>query len=112
MTNEQSSRHILEETGIADLFEGRDIRFLMSRAEERRIHSHIDRMNASGDFDDDPITHDDQGIEETIGALLDRGLTESERDAGFSALLDGRLIAKRRYPWRLRVKLAWKELRG
>src|SRR4051812_26497697 len=84
--NEQSSRYIdaLAPTGLTDLLTGRSFTFMLSRAEERRIHNHIDRLNASGAFDDDPVTHDDDGIEETIGALLDRGLTESERDAGYT----------------------------
>lgn len=94
------------------MVEGRDYTFHLSEATERRFKSYIERSQLSAPDIMPPDEPYDEALKVAVGAVIDRGLAESEHEDGLIARFDGAVIGRKRYPIKLRLKLAWKELRG
>jgi hypothetical protein len=97
-----------------DNFFGREIPVLIPRATECRLKALAFR-SAQTDPDareTQEAETEDETLSIMIGACIDRGLYESERDDGiFFHGGQMKFTDPPKIPWRLRLKLAWRELR-
>lgn len=95
---------------VLDFIDGRPLTITLTKATERRVLAYIDRIN---EMDPGLIAGiGDAAIAESLDANIDHGLSESEREAGLWATMDGRLVPRAKWSWRVRLKYARKALRG
>lgn len=98
--------------GIQKMCFGREVTIDLSGAFEARLREHLKRLDPSITPPDEPY---DESVKIALEALIDRGLTESEKDVGLAATYDGMLIPRPIISFRRRLRHAsnafWREFR-
>lgn len=96
---------------VLAMVQSRPYTFQLSRATEQRLLQYIERTQRDMPETCPPDEPLDEAMEHAIGACLDHGLEASERADGVMARFDGVTVPARRHPMKLRIKLAWRQLR-